>query len=185
MPQHLIAPPIRTERLLLRAYRRDDFRHLVAIYQTERSRYIGGPLGEMQVWQGFMNTIGHWPIMGFGAWAIELSATGACIGEVAITQPPNYPETELGWVLFGDHEGQGYALEAATAALAFARQLGSRQPRLLCRSRQSSLGPPRRAPWGCPRPRRRHAQWRSMHGVSLRFGLIRRSIFHTSSPFVV
>lgn len=124
MPQHLIAPPIRTERLLLRAYRRDDFRHLVAIYQTERSRYIGGPLSEMQVWQGFMNTIGHWPVMGFGAWAIELSATGACIGEVAITQPPNYPETELGWVLFGDHEGQGYALEAATAALAFARQLG-------------------------------------------------------------
>ncbi len=123
MVQYLIAPPIRTERLLLRAYRRDDFHHMAEIYQTERSRYIGGPLAEMQVWQGFMNTIGHWPIMGFGAWAIELGSTGACIGEVAITRPPNFPETELGWVLFGAHEGHGYALEAATAALAFARTL--------------------------------------------------------------
>lgn len=112
----MIAPTLSTERLTLRPYRLDDFAHLVAVYATERSRYVGGPLPEKQVWLGFMNTIGQWPILGMGGWAVDLTGTGECVGEVAVTRPVDYPETELGWLLFNGREGQGYAFEAATAA---------------------------------------------------------------------
>ena len=37
-----------------------------------------------------------------------------------ITHPVEYPEPELGWLLFEGHEGKGYALEAATQAKRFA-----------------------------------------------------------------
>lgn len=63
-----------------------------------------------------MNSVGHWPISGMGGWAIDIIETAQAIGEVAVCQPPEYPETEIGWVLFEGFEKQGYALEAATAA---------------------------------------------------------------------
>lgn len=69
-----------------------------------------------------MNSVGHWPISGMGGWAIDVTATGQTIGEVAVCQPPEYPETEIGWVLFEGFEKQGFALEAAVAALGYARR---------------------------------------------------------------
>lgn len=116
----MIAPTLTTARLTLRAYRLEDFDKLAAIYHTERSRYIGGPLPAHMVWLGFMNGIGQWPILGLGTWAVDLTATGACIGEVGVTRPVDYPETELGWLLFDGYEGQGYAFEAAQVARAYA-----------------------------------------------------------------
>ena len=116
----LEAPLIRTERLLLRPYRPDDFRHLLVLYESDRAAYIGGQLPPRKVWDGFMNVIGHWPLLGFGGWAVEEAATGELVGEVALQHPPDYPETELGWLLFEGQEGKGYAREAAEAARRFA-----------------------------------------------------------------
>lgn len=117
----MIAPTLHTERLTLRAYRLEDFERLAALFETPRSRYMGGPLPKKQVWAGFMSTVGQWPILGMGAWAIDLTETGECIGEVAITRPMDYPETELGWLLYEGFEGKGYAFEAARAAQDHAR----------------------------------------------------------------
>jgi RimJ/RimL family protein N-acetyltransferase len=114
------APTLTTERLILRAHDLDDFHRLVLLYRTERSRHIGGPLAEKAVWRDFMNAVGHWPILGFGAWGVNLRATGECIGQVAVTFPAEYPEPELGWLLFENHEGKGYAFEAAGRAKRFA-----------------------------------------------------------------
>ena len=116
-----IAPVLTTPRLTLRQQRRSDYELLVDLYTTDRARYIGGPQKPDQVWRGFMNSVGHWPILGMGGWAIDLTATGQTIGEVAVCQPPEFPETEIGWVLFEGFEGHGYALEAATAARDYAR----------------------------------------------------------------
>ena len=116
----LEAPLIRTERLLLRPYRPQDFRHLLVLYESDRAAYIGGQLPPRKVWDGFMNVIGHWPLLGFGGWAVEEAATGELVGEVALQHPPDYPETELGWLLFDGQEGKGYAREAAEAARRFA-----------------------------------------------------------------
>ena len=121
MPHPTQAPILTTERLTLRPHRRSDFDLLVHLYTTERSRFVGGARRPAEVWRDFMNSVGHWPISGIGGWAIDLSATGQCIGEVAVCQPPEYPETEIGWVLFEGFEKQGFALEAAIAARDYAR----------------------------------------------------------------
>lgn len=110
------APLIDTERLLLRPYRLEDFPHLLALYETERAAFIGGRLSPRQVWDGFMNCTGQWSILGFGCWAVEERAIGVLVGEVAVHRPIDYPEIELGWLLFEGFEGKGYAGEAARAA---------------------------------------------------------------------
>lgn len=110
------APIIRTNRLLLRQYRLEDFAHFLALYETDRAAFIGGRLSPRQVWDGFMNCIGQWPIHGFGGWAVEDIASGDLVGEVAVHRPYDYPEAELGWLLFEGFEGKGYAFEAASAA---------------------------------------------------------------------
>lgn len=114
------APLIRTERLLLRPYRLEDFPHLLALYETDRAAFIGGRLSPRQVWDGFMNCIGQWSVLGFGGWAAEEAASGALVGEVAVHRPVDYPEIELGWLLFDGFEGRGYAFEAAFAARSWA-----------------------------------------------------------------
>jgi RimJ/RimL family protein N-acetyltransferase len=115
------APVIETERLRLRPYREEDLASLLAIYATERAAYIGGRLTDRQVWDGFMNCIGQWPVLGIGGWAVEQLSTGALVGEVAVHRPVDYPETEIGWLLFDGFEGRGFAFEAAFAARDWAR----------------------------------------------------------------
>ena len=116
-----LAPILTTERLTLRPQRRSDFDLLVQLYTTDRSRFVGGLRPVSAVWRDFMNSVGHWPISGMGGWAIDITETGQCVGEVAVCQPPEYPEIEIGWVLYDGFEGNGYAHEAASAALAWAR----------------------------------------------------------------
>jgi RimJ/RimL family protein N-acetyltransferase len=110
------APMIRTARLVLRPYRLEDFPSLLALYETDRSAFIGGRLSTRQVWDGFMNCIGQWPVLGLGGWAVEETVSGMLVGEVAVHCPVDYPETELGWLLFEGFEGRGYGHEAALAA---------------------------------------------------------------------
>ena len=112
----MLAPLIETDRLRLRPYRIEDFPYLVALYETDRAAFIGGKLSPRQVWDGFMNCIGQWIMLGIGGWAVEEAATGLLVGEVAVHRPVDYPEIELGWLLFDGFEGRGYAYEAAFAA---------------------------------------------------------------------
>jgi RimJ/RimL family protein N-acetyltransferase len=59
---------------------------------------------------------------GYGLWAVEVRATGAFIGFVGLSSPvweaAFTPCTEVGWRLAQPAWGQGYATEAAQAALA-------------------------------------------------------------------
>ena len=114
------APRIETERLILRAPTRHDFPAIAAFYATEASRFIGGPLDERPVWYWFSSGLGDWDLLGFGSWAIEEKATGAFAGQVGLNQPPDYPEREIGWLLFPGFERRGFATEAARAARSFA-----------------------------------------------------------------
>lgn len=58
---------------------------------------------------------------GWANWALELRATGQFIGFVGLTIPRRVfafsPCVEIGWRLAGAHWGQGFATEAARAAL--------------------------------------------------------------------
>lgn len=115
----LSAPTLTTDRLILRALRFDDFDALARLFATDRSRYMDGPQAPSQVWAGFMESVGQWPILGYGSWAIDLRETGEYIGQVGLNRPYSFPEDELGWMLFDGFEGRGYAFEAAHAALRF------------------------------------------------------------------
>ncbi|MEO1000744.1 MAG: GNAT family N-acetyltransferase, partial [Pseudomonadota bacterium] len=42
------------------------------------------------------------------------------VGHIGLHHPPFRPEMEIGWLLYEGSEGQGYAVEAARAALAHA-----------------------------------------------------------------
>jgi len=113
-------PRLVTPNLLLREYRQSDFADFAAFYQTERSRFIGGPMTAEQAWRGLAAHLGHWALRGYGFWAVEDRATGQFCGHVGLWFPEGWMEPEVGWVLMGHAEGRGIALEAALAARAHA-----------------------------------------------------------------
>ncbi|WP_137109541.1 GNAT family N-acetyltransferase [Rhodobacter sp. SY28-1] len=119
---HLIArqfddavPVLRTERLVLRAPRPDDFDAYATYYAEDRSRFTGGPLDRPTAWRAFAAQIGHWHLRGYGLWTVT-DATEAPVGHVGFWNPEGWLEREIGWALYPGHEGKGYAYEAAMAA---------------------------------------------------------------------
>jgi RimJ/RimL family protein N-acetyltransferase len=113
-------PVLETERLTLRVPTGADAAAYMQFYQSDRSAYVGGPVDMRGGWDKFASVLGHWLIHGYGMFAVTLRGTTDAIGLVGHWFPPNWPETEVGWVLFdAAHEGQGYAGEAAKAAISY------------------------------------------------------------------
>ena len=122
-------PVLKTERLVLRPYRREDFPALAAMWSDpEMVRFIGAgqPLGEEVVWGRLQKSAGAWPILGYGFLAIEHAASGQLIGEAGFLErfaPTGDPRTpEAGWALATLERGRGYAGEAMAAILAWGDQ---------------------------------------------------------------
>lgn len=66
--------------------------------------------------------------LGFGMYRVELKATGAPIGICGLVKRDSLGDVDLGYALLPAHWGRGYAFEAASAVLAFARgELGLRR----------------------------------------------------------
>ncbi len=117
---HRTAPTLTGTRITLRHYRASDLDRLTEFYQSPRTVYVGGQQTRDKVWRELGYDAGIWSLLGFGTWAIDERATGEFAGAVALNHPTDYPETELGWILFEPFEGKGYALEAASMARNFA-----------------------------------------------------------------
>lgn len=116
------APTLHTDRLTLRHHILADVDAYWQFYETStRLQYMDCPKNKTHLWYGLGSEIASWQLQGFGGWAITLK-DGTLIGQVAISHPPHFPETELGWYLLDGYEGQGYAFEAATAARDWAFQ---------------------------------------------------------------
>ena len=117
-------PTLETPRLRLRAHRRDDFDHSLALWTDSHVyRYITGrPSTREEVWARLLRYTGHWLLMRFGFWAIEEKSSGAFVGEVGYAEqmreitPSLVGMPEMGWVLRSAFHGRGYGLEAARAA---------------------------------------------------------------------
>lgn len=124
-PAMTTAPRLETERLVLRAHRLSDFDRIAELFESPRSKYINGPLSRGNAWRAFAADVGHWDLLGFGAWAIELREAGDYVGQIGLNLPADFPEREIGWLLWEEFEGHGYAFEAASRARDFAfRTLG-------------------------------------------------------------
>jgi RimJ/RimL family protein N-acetyltransferase len=118
-------PLIETERLTLRAPQRADFECYADLMGSDRAAHICGPYDRPAAWAIFAGNAASWILDGFGGWSITDRATGAYLGEVAISKPARYPETELGWSLIAKAEGKGIAFEAVSATRDYAfRNLG-------------------------------------------------------------
>jgi RimJ/RimL family protein N-acetyltransferase len=123
----IMIPTLETERLVLRGPTRDDFSDCLAMWSDPQiTRHIGGkPFGEEDVWARLMRYLGHWQLLGFGPWTVR-DRGGAFVGEVGLFDfrrdiTPRLDVPEVGWVLVRAMHGQGFATEAVTAALGWAR----------------------------------------------------------------
>nr|WP_231402590.1 GNAT family N-acetyltransferase [Caenimonas aquaedulcis] len=87
----------------------------------EVMRYMGtGVVSTPEMaWRSMSALLGHWEMLGYGIWAIDLPGTGV-IGHAGYIDVPGWPGFELGWMLGREYWGQGYAREAAATALEIA-----------------------------------------------------------------
>ena len=112
---------IETERLLLRKPAAHDVDELINFYCSERSAMAGGHVPYSEAVTRAYAVLGHWVHRGYGLFAITLKEDDIAIGMTGPYFPPGRPETEIGWVLFDGAEGNGYATEAAKAAIDYAK----------------------------------------------------------------
>ncbi|MCX4822616.1 GNAT family N-acetyltransferase [Streptomyces sp. NBC_01142] len=118
---------IQTPRLLLRRWHDDD---LVPMAEINADREVMQMIGDgsvrdlEQTAEAIEQWEEEWDEEGFGLFAVELLASGELIGFVGLSVPAFLPEVlpavEISWRLGRQFWGQGYASEAAHAALEFA-----------------------------------------------------------------
>ncbi len=117
------APTLETPRLILRGWRPDDFApHAAMLADGETARFItaqGRGLSEDQAWSETVWLVGHWQMLGCGMFVVEERASGRFLGRVGPLRPPWWPDFEIAWSLAPAARGQGYATEAARAAIAW------------------------------------------------------------------
>ncbi|MDV7142519.1 GNAT family protein [Tropicimonas sp. TH_r6] len=113
-------PTVETDRLRLRAPEMRDFDAYADFYASERSAAIGGPSDRPSSFRSFLAIGGHWQIRGFGRWIVADRTADDALGIVGLYHPDDWPEPEIAWTVFAAAEGRGVALEAATAARAYA-----------------------------------------------------------------
>jgi RimJ/RimL family protein N-acetyltransferase len=114
---------IRTERLVLRRWRETDREPFAALNaDAETMRYFPGTL-DRAASDALVDVIeSRFVHRGYGLWALEIATTGDFIGFTGLNEPipdgiPGAGGVEIGWRLARHSWHQGYATEAARAAL--------------------------------------------------------------------
>jgi RimJ/RimL family protein N-acetyltransferase len=112
-------PRLETERLFMREWREEDIDGFAAIVGDEEvMRYLGGTtIGRNDAWRNMARGAGQWLLRGYGAWAVVRKSDRALMGRVGLLYPEGWPGLEVGWTLGRPYWGQGYATEAARAAM--------------------------------------------------------------------
>ena len=113
---------LRTARLVLRQWRDDDaaaFAELSADPAVMQYLVPFADRAAMDAWVVAART--HWQDHGFGPWVVELRGEAPMIGVVGLSNLrfalPFAPAVEAAWRLARPYWGQGYAYEAARAAI--------------------------------------------------------------------
>lgn len=122
-------PELVTDRLRLRGFNASDIGSYARFCaQPEVMQFLGGRIwSRTESWRHVAMLLGHWQLRGFGFWAVERLSDGAFLGRVGCFEPDGWPGFEIGWMIGREHQGQGYATEAARAALDWAHEVLGRQ----------------------------------------------------------
>jgi ribosomal-protein-alanine N-acetyltransferase len=130
MQRTYLAPRrVETDRLELRPFTLADHPAYARICaDPDVMRYVGAgqPNTPEITWRSMAGMLGHWEMLGYGIWALALRG-GPVIGHCGYIDVAGWPGFELAYLLGRDHWGQGYAREAAAAALRIAYEDLGRQ----------------------------------------------------------
>jgi RimJ/RimL family protein N-acetyltransferase len=118
----MTATVLRTRRLLLREWRDDDLDAFAVLSSDSDVMQHLLPLdGRAESDAMAARVRRHFAEHGFGFWAVELPGQAAFIGVIGLAvvgfTAHFTPAVEIGWRLGRRYWGQGYAIEAAAAAL--------------------------------------------------------------------
>jgi RimJ/RimL family protein N-acetyltransferase len=119
------APELRTERLLMRASRFEDYERWIGVVADPA---VGAGLGKpngLTPHEAFVDLsvlTAHWTLRGFGHWMLESLETGELVGRAGLYHPPDWPDVEVGWTVAREHWGKGYAPEAGRRACEWAHE---------------------------------------------------------------
>lgn len=121
---HDTTPLLQTGRLRLRGWTDADRTPFAALNaDPEVMRYFLAPLSSEASDRAIDAFRASFATRGFGNWAVERVDTGELVGFVGLSVPvrplPCMPCVEIGWRLARAHWHQGFATEAARAALRF------------------------------------------------------------------
>lgn len=110
-------PVLVTERLRLRRPSLSDIAASYRFWSSDRSILMGGPWSMEKLQEETQGLLDQWEKHGFSLFTVTRHGVDEGIGGIGPFFPDTHPEPELGWSLWhAEDEGQGLALEAATAA---------------------------------------------------------------------
>ena len=119
-------PVLETQRLILRGFQPSDTEPFIAaMAQDDFARTItreARGLARDEAWRSMAMVNGSWSLDGFGNWVVTLKETGEPIGRLGPFAPPGWPDFEVGWAIFPEHQRKGYAVEGAVAAIEWCKQ---------------------------------------------------------------
>ena len=118
-------PELRSQRLLLRAWREQDLDPWAALNGDPGTmHFMGGVLDRVASDALAARIRAKFGEQGLALWAVELPATAPFIGFIGLAAPGFVarftPCVEVGWRLARAHWGRGYATEGARVVLDFA-----------------------------------------------------------------
>lgn len=129
----MTVPVLRTDRLVLRGWSEQDKAPFAVLNGDDAvMEHFPSTLSREQSDQMVETMCAGWERRGFGLWAVERRDSGVFIGFVGLSSPTWHVEPsatggsevtpciEVGWRLARSHWGNGFAPEAALAALEFA-----------------------------------------------------------------
>ncbi len=117
-------PELRTNRLKLRRWKKSDLAPFAALNADPIvMEHMPSSLSEGETAHWIARLEVGFDESGFGLWAVEHVLSGEFLGFTGLNRPrfeaAFMPAVEVGWRLGSQHWGNGYATEAARAALQF------------------------------------------------------------------
>jgi RimJ/RimL family protein N-acetyltransferase len=113
-------PRLTTARLLLREFRVADFDgYAENMANPVATKFLSSTADRRAAWRMFMSATGSWVLNGTGWWSLEVRESGEVVGEVGAFVRETSSAFEIGWNVYPRFWRQGFASEAARAALEF------------------------------------------------------------------